>query len=253
LPDEQARAVIAGVDTLVTDLADTAGNRPFVARFIELVWGVTGEIYGHTTYRQMLKLYAPSYRPSATLMQGEIKDARDRLVGHASPIGTGDRRLAPTPRAPVRSAGLQNSDHEGSAARELNRFLEMETRRLREALTIAQSEQRQAEAGAERESAARQSAELRAAALEAAHGEQTALIEKLTDTINRLQAQADASHRHALLQVDRVRSETRAAEDKMRQLERTLEARSAELRNERTTSDHLRRQNSELRNRLGAR
>lgn len=83
LPDDQARAIIAAADALEADFPPGGNSRAFLAAFIARVHAITGEVYGHGTYRRLLKLYAPRYAPSSVTIHTEIQAFRGKLATRA--------------------------------------------------------------------------------------------------------------------------------------------------------------------------
>jgi hypothetical protein len=250
LPDSQARAIIGAVDALATALPAGHSTRQFLAPFIAQVYDITGRVYGHGTYRDLLGLYARDhgYRPSAVTIALEIKAFRAQL----------DKRLATAPVLPAPARDIDawtppaqgreapsGSRMDGGAALELNRLQLLEITRLREALNTATARLELAEQ--QRQAAADEAtqANARLTALQSSYELETQRYAELLAEVGRGQAQADASHRYALNQVESVRAETRAAQAETEQVRRKITALEQQLANERAISDSLRRQRNE--------
>jgi hypothetical protein len=252
LPDAQARAIIAAVDGLVRELPPGGPARAFLARFIPEVYRITGKVYGHTTYRQMLELYAPDYRPSTDTLRAEIDAFREALHERHDDADELARRIQvrisevmpSRPKPPPRVEYRPVPQNEASA--ELSRLQLLEIDRLRR--EQAETADRAARAEAARQALVMELAAERARAdsLESAQATLQALVKDLTATVERTQSQADANHRHGLLMVDEARGETRQQAALVEQLRQKLATRDAELRDARQMIDTQRRRINDL-------
>lgn len=249
LPDAQARQIIAAVDELAARHPPRTETRLFVRAFIRRAHQICGRVYSHVTVRKLLDLYADDYNPSSQLLQEEIRalQAERAAALGAAPAGGTE---APARRRPEAVTARAQAVDDSGAARDLARVLQVEVERVRAALAVAHQERNQADAARERMVTELAAAEAQAAALRETKASLEATVAQLLATVERTQSQADASHRHALLQVDSVRNETREARAEAQRLQGVIAARDAELRTERTTVDAMRRQISELRARL---
>lgn len=72
LPDSSVRHILAHVDELRMSFPVERGNRPFLAAFLRLVHGATGEVFGASIVRKLLRTYAPEYRPSTDTIHSEL-------------------------------------------------------------------------------------------------------------------------------------------------------------------------------------
>lgn len=249
LPDSQARRIIAAVDRLTTHAPAGQSSRPFLVGFIASVYEITGQVYGHGTYRRMLKLYAPQYRPSTPTIEAAIADFRATM-----PVGQADSGSGPRTLGKMRHQPIQRqvpAPQPESESLELARLQQLEIERLNAGLATLRGELASAQEAKDQLLARAISAESRASVLDTTLAELRDKVTELLNVVERTQAQADASHRHALMQVEQVRRETREARDETERAMRQLAAREAELRNERTMTSALRQQVNDLRARLG--
>jgi hypothetical protein len=244
LPDDLAKRIIAAVDALARDLPPGGPSRPFLAAFIPEIYRITGKVYGHSTYRQILELYAPAYRPSSDTLRAEIDAFREKLVERAPNSdphpSRSARRHAPesTERMPPR--------HQHEASAELARLQLLEIDRLRREHTALSERAARAEV-ARQELAGELAAEkARADTLEAGQATLQTLVKDLTATIERTQAQADGSHRHSLRMVEQARDETRQQAAIADQWRQRLAAKDSDLRAAQATIDALKRRVNDL-------
>lgn len=247
LPDDQAKRIIAAVEDLAPELPGGQGSRPFLAAFIERVHAITGQVYGHTTYRKMLDLYAPAYRPSTDTIQGEIRAYRARIETSrpAASVMAAGHGWRPAPAAEPsrpRRVALVPLSVESASALELSRLQTIENDRLRDQLADAQGRLMHAEALAARVTAEIAAERARADTLQVLIGQLQAEREEFRRSIERLQQHADAARRDALLRIDQLRMETREAQAENKALHTQLEQAHKDLRAEREFSSHLRLQ-----------
>jgi chromosome segregation ATPase len=252
LPDPQARRVIAAADALETAYPDS--SRAFLGAFIAEVYDITGEVYGHPTYREMLNLYARTWphKPSSETISKEIHAFKALLASSRVPAPDPEtRRLeaAISVRAvelPRRSAPARPAPVTGQAAdSELARLQLLEIVRLRDALSTNTAGLERAERQRQLAADGLTHANAQLAALQASYELETKRYAELLTEVGRGQERADASHRHALLQVEHLRAETRAAQAQTEQARRKITALEQQLVNERAISDGLRRQRNE--------
>lgn len=268
LPDDQASHVMQGMEVLreQIDVNPPARNKRHIwEQLVEIVYEATGQVYGHQTYREMLRIYGKAWGrqegeanewrhwPGTTAMQASIEVVRQRLKNSIA------RALETDPGIPVKSpirrppaipstiAHLHVVD-EGSD-REMERFLRIEIEELRSGLALERVRANDAAAGKERTVQDAREIQSRLETVQTAYTEQKIMNQQLTDAIERMQAQSDASHRYSLMQIDKVRSETRQAHEELISLKHQLSAAQRMLTNERTIVDNYRRQLSDLRNR----
>ena len=268
LPDAQATAIMRGLDEIrpqCDQIGPGYSKRALWERVVELVHQATGRIYGHHTYREILKIYGKvwtgnteeggdasewKYGPSTTTLQTAISAVKNRREATLTPSAIESLpQQGFVPAAPREPAAAQGADV-GDEGREMERFLRMEIEALRAELSMERSQRIDAVARQERavEEAREVSAQLNA--LQAAYDEQKMIHAQLTATLERMQAQSDASHKYALLQIERVRGETRDKDEELLAAKEQLIAARKMLDNERTLAESYRRQVNELRTRL---
>lgn len=253
LPDHQARLILAGVEQ-INLVAGGSDNRPFLQEFIKLVHGVTGEVYGAPTYRQLLRQFAPGRNPSLTTVHSEIRAYRSRA--RAQDAERPQERNQDT-SAPALPNSLQDSVSASGRGISVANTLEKQDELLKlQALEVNHLRGRLAEmerqvhvADVARNAAERDAAELRvelSASREFATKQQET-IRGLTEALETANARAAAEHRHNLQRVDAIRQEVRQAQERLQSAEQRIAMRESELKNAHALADGLRRQLSQLR------
>lgn len=251
LSDSHASAILRGVDMIGFVHAEGASTRPFLREFINLVHAVTGKRFGASTYRKMLSLYVPSCAPSTETIQNEIRNFHlERSNSSLLTDGLGLTMSAPKAATVTSPKTIRSSparDHAIDSTLELARQHSLENTRLRQKIDrlndhLAETRGHQM---ALQESVVRHLATAEAQA-ETIHGLQDQLRE-LTATITIIQQRSDATMRHALMQVENVRKETREAEAQRDAALRRTEALQIQLKNAQVMADSFRRQLSKTR------
>jgi len=250
-------------------IAPGQSKRALWEAVVEWVHQATGQIYGHQTYRAILKAYGQawpgqaeaggeggvwSYGPSTSTLQAAIravKRRREADLTSSTLESLPQQALVPAPRRESPTAQwAEVVEKPGDEGREMERFLRMEIETLRAELSLERSQR--FDAVARQESAVEQARGLstRLHALQAAYDEQQTIQAQLTAALERVQAQSDASHKYALLQIERVRGETRDKDKALLTSKEQLIAARKMLDNERTLAENYRRQVNQLRSRL---
>jgi len=266
LPDAQATVIMHGLEEMrphFERIAPGQSKRALWEAVVEWVHQATGQIYGHQTYRAILKAYGKAwtgnaeengessewkYGPSTSTLQAAIRAVKRRR--EADPTSRA-REAGPAPRRePPTAQWAEVVEKPGDEGREMERFLRMEIEALRAELSLERSQR--FDAVARQESAVEQARGLstRLHALQAAYEEQQTIQAQLTAALERVQAQSDASHKYALLQIERVRGETRDKDKALLTSKEQLIAARKMLDNERTLAENYRRQVNQLRSRL---
>jgi len=272
LPDAQATAIMRGLEALRLqgDQIGPGQNKRFLwEALVELVHQATGRIYGHHTYREILKIYGKAwtgnteeggdasewkYGPSTSTLQAAIRAVKCRREADLT-LSTLEAwpqpACVPAPRRePPTAQWADVVERPGDEGREMERFLRMEIEALRAELSMERSQRIDAVARQERAEQEARGLSTQLNTLQAAYDEQKTIQAQLTATLERLQAQSDASHKYALLQIERVRGETRDKDEELLTAKEQLIAARKMLDNERTLADSYRRQVNELRTRL---
>lgn len=267
LPDDAVRHILRGLDPIKTAFPDTSNTRPFLAAFIALVHEATGNVYGASTYRKLLKTFAHEYRPGTNTIQSEIMrfrkhmaaaPARDNALGatdmpasaepaastapaaHTGPSPTallaGIERLANLMAA--RSAASHVASPESS---EVLQIVESECRRLQEHNSHLQTQL--STMYQEREALQQELATLRAErdTFQKVADEQKEQLSKLADAVELAQARVADSHRFALGRIENASAETRMWQDRVRELTKEVEHYKKKLTDEQEYADSLRR------------
>jgi len=141
-----------------------------------------------------------------------------------------------------REAAAPPAHAEAIAALELSRLQSMENDRLRSQLTATQDRMSHNEALAARLAADLAAERTRADTLQTLMEQLQVEREQFRQSIERLQHQADAARRDALLRIDQLHSETREAQAESRALRERLEQAHKDLHAEREFSALLRQQ-----------
>jgi len=271
LPDAQATVIMRGLEEMrphFDQIAPGQSKQALWEALVEWVHQATGRFYGHQTYRAILKVYGQAwtgqaeagaeagvwkYGPSTSTLQAAIRAVKRRReadptscareAGPAPACGPAPRREPPT------AQWAEVVEKPGDEGREMERFLRMEIEALRAELSLERSQRLDAVARQERAVEEARGLSDRLHALEAAYAEQKTIQAQLTAALERMQAQSDASHKYALLQIERVRGETRDKEKEIGVAQEQLSAARQLLDNERALAESYRRQVHALRHR----
>jgi hypothetical protein len=272
LPDAQATAIMRGLEALLRLQGDQIGpgqNKRFLwEALVEVVHQATGRFYGHQTYRALLKIYGQAwtgnpeeggsagawpYGPSTSTLQAAIravKRQREADLTSSALEAWPEPACGPAPRRePLTAQWAEVVEKPGDEGREMERFLRMEIEALRAELSLERSQRLDAVARQERAVEQARGLSTQLHALEAAYDEQKTIQAQLTAALERMQAQSDASHKYALLQIERVRGETRDKEKEIGVAQEQLSAARQLLDNERALAESYRRQVHALRHR----
>jgi len=273
LPDAQATAIMRGLEALrpQCDQIGPGQNKRFLwEALVEVVHQATGRFYGHQTYRALLKIYGQAwtgnpeeggsagawqYGPSTSTLQAAIRavkrrreadpTSRAREAGPEPACGPAPRREPPT------AQWAEVVEKPGDEGREMERFLRMEIEALRAEFSMERNQRLDAVARQELAVEEARGLSTQLHALQAAYDEQKTIQAQLTAALERVQAQSDASHKYALLQIERVRGETRDKDEALLTTKEQLIAARKMLDNERALAESYRRQVNELRIRVG--
>jgi len=271
LPDAQATVIMRGLEEMrpqFDQIGAGHNKRPLWEALVELVHQATGQIYGHQTYRAILKAYGKAwtgnaeengetsewkYGPSTSTLQAAIcavKRRREADLTSSAREAWPQPACGPAPRREPPTAQwadvVERPEDEG---REMERFLRLEIEALRAELSIERSQRLDAVARQERAVEEARGLSIQLHALQAAYDEQKTIQGQLTAALERMQAQSDASHKYALLQIERVRGETRDKDEALLTAKEQLMAARKLLDNERALAESYRRQVNALRHR----
>lgn len=250
LPDDQVRTILRGIDELGYEHSNGTSTRQFLGNFIEIVHSITGKRYGASTYRKMLSLYVPSCNPSTETLQDEIRkfqDKRDALAPQVNAIAVLAASSPAAVRPPKDGGSSAIKGNVIDSTLELAMQQSIENKRLRQRIETAS--QQLSRAGEQR------TALLEAIAGHVATNEAQAAanldlhkhIQDLTASISIIQQRSDATMRHALLQVESVRKETREAETERDIALRRIDALQTQLKNAQAMIESFRRQLNQAR------
>ncbi len=271
LPDAQATVIMRGLEEMRPQferIAPGQSKQALWEALVEWVHQATGRFYGHQTYRAILKVYGQAwtgqaeagaeggvwpYGPSTSTLQAAIcavKRRRDADPTSSTLESLPQQAFVPAPRRePPTAQWADVVERPEDEAREMERFLRMEIEALRAELSIERSQRLDAVARQERAVEEARGLSIQLHALEAAYDEQKTIQAQLTAALERMQAQSDASHKYALLQIERVRGETRDKEKEIGVAQEQLSAARQLLDNERALAESYRRQVHALRHR----
>lgn len=263
LPDDVVRHLLRGLDPLKVAFPDTSNTRPFLAAFITLVHEATGNVYGASTYRQLLKTFAPEYRPGTSTLQSEIMRFRKRLdeartVDSNTPAAADLSASAAAPihapvSAPALLAGIDRlaillstlSATPNAAASpessEVLQIVESECRRLQEHNSQLQTQLRTMYE--ERESLQQELAALRAErdTFNTVASEQKEQLEKLAAAVELAQARVADSHKFAMGRIENASAETRMWQERARESAKEVQHYKKKLADEQEYANSLRR------------
>lgn len=250
LPDSQASAVLRAVSDIEATLPHGVTTHVlFVDRFIAAVHAATGRIYGASTYRRLLKQFAPHRGPGTVTLQRAVE--RFRAEHQAQSVAP--TAEAPAPAVQSGKRAQSSTDRRDDAWEKQAEILQYQQLELDQARARAESAERRAAAA----DAARERALLEAAAataeLEAAQQLATTLQasnEKLTAALQLAAERAASENKANMNRIDTVRQETRAAEARMRDAEVALGKAEKALRDERILTDNFRMQVAHLQQQL---
>ena len=271
LPDAQATVIMRGLEEMrphFERIAPGQSKRALWEAVVEWVHQATGRIYSHQTYRAILKVYGQAwtgqaeaggeggvwqYGPSTSTLQAAIravKRRREADLTSSTLESLPQQAFVPVPRRePPTAQWAEVVEKPVDEGREMERFLRMEIEALRAELSMERSQRLDAVARQERAVEEARGLSDRLHALEAAYAEQQTIQAQLTAALERMQAQSDASHKYALLQIERVRGETRDKEKEIGVAQEQLSAARQLLDNERALAESYRRQVHALRHR----
>ncbi len=254
LPDAVASKILRGIDDLRNEYPISLGTRPFVGAFIRLVYEASGDVYGAKTYRELLKSYAPEYKPSTTTVHDEKKRFEDDLrqvTEKTEPPGW--KAQEPMAQYPItgalseRSVGGQNREAFAVDVA-LIRTLEEENSRLRRQAESLKNEL--STATAELNELINQQSRLQSERnMAQAHAQE--LIERIGElaaAVQRADEQVQASHRFAMGRIENATAEVRLWKDQLAAMEGKYAALEKKLRDEQQLSDTYRRALTEARN-----
>ena len=279
LPDACVRHIVANVDALQGQFPPDTGNRPFLAAFIALVREATGEVFGASTYRKLLKLYAPDYRPSTPTIQAEIESFKAKAERPAStahwvpdgrPCGLASRLTTPeaaldlaqadvpngigtSAELPGVLAGLERLIEQVKDQRAIQagaetfhtdalvRTLEAENERLRAHNEYLQDRLTQFERQKDAENLELTTLRAQKEQLEQQCENLTRRITELAQAFERAQAQVDSSHKFALGRIEDATGELRRYKDQHAIASNNIEVLKKKLEDERMMTDTLRR------------
>ena len=241
LPDDQARAVMLGVQDIEQAIGTTARNREFLKHFVPHVHRTTGQIFGASTFLRLLKQFAPSRSPSSDTVLSEVTAYRNTMAA------AGDIPARPL-TAVMHAALAAASSEEWQRLKELMAYQKMELAQAREREQAAATQAAKADHAREQAliDAAAARAELRAA-IDLANSRQET-IQQLADALQVANSRSAADNRIALQRVDEIRSETRQVQEQLRIAHLALQTKDKELNQIRVLADSLRGKVSQLRN-----
>lgn len=257
LPDDQVRHILANIDELTASFPAGNSTRPFLAAFLQLVYDATGKIFGASTVRKLLQLYASDYKPSTNTIQKELALFKD--MGSTTPVTSVSasehvtsppmQRDPDNSRLPMLIAGLQRSienlpqstSETSNQPHILAQAFEAENQRLRHHIERLESSL---------ETSSKQLAHMRTN-LDTAIAERDTYkksnadlldrLENLTDAVRMADEQTAASHRFALERVEESRGEVRRYQDEITQTKKVISDLKKQLEAEQSMTDALRR------------
>lgn len=266
LPDDQVRHILSRIDELTALFPSGANTRPFIAAFLQLVYDATGQVFGASTVRKLLQLYAPDYRPSTTTIQKEIKLFRHQqsyslhgqsVISSTKPHMTTERSPANAPleHVEIRAlkaliSGLQRTietmpkpnaaptiDNTGLLAQ----AFESENKRLR--LQIEQLTRRLEQGESELQEANKELATVKIErdTYQRINKEQLQRIEALSEAVKKAEERTHASHQFALQRIEDSRNELRQVQEKLQQAEKKNQALIKQVEDEKVMTETMRR------------
>lgn len=265
LPDGQVRHILSRIDELTAAFPLGANTRPFVAAFLQLVYDATGQVFGASTVRKLLQLYAPDYRPSTTTIQKEIELFKQTLTLSGNsvmspPVTTSNP--VPAATAPANSqqaemgalkaliSGLQrtietlpkpSASPPTGSDNLLAQAFESENKRLRQQLEQLAHRLEQGETAFHSTQK-----ELKAVTVERntylhVNQEQLQRIESLTEAVHKAEERTHASHQFALQRIEDSRTELRQLQEKLSQSQKRNQELLKQIEDEKIMTETLRR------------
>ena len=116
LPDDQARAVMLGVQDIEQAIGIDASNREFLKHFVPHVHRTTGQVFGSSTFLRLLKQFTPGRSPSSDTVLSAVTAYRNTMAG------AGDIPARPVP-AVVPAAPAEANTAEWQRLTELMGYL----------------------------------------------------------------------------------------------------------------------------------
>lgn len=257
LPDDQVRHILSRIDELTALFPSGANTRPFIAAFLQLVYDATGQVFGASTVRKLLQLYAPDYRPSTTTIQKEIELFRHQqpfsLRGHnginsteAPPpsqhveikalkaLISGLQRTIETMPKPSATPTVDNTGLLAQAFESENKRLRLQLEQLTRRLEQGESELQEAKKDlatvkAERDTYLR------------INQEQLQRIEALSEAVKKAEERTHASHQFALQRIEDSRNELRQVQEKLQLAEKKNQVLIKQVEDEKIMTENMRR------------
>lgn len=268
LPDDQVRHILSRIDELTALFPSGANTRPFIAAFLQLVYDATGQVFGASTVRKLLQLYAPDYRPSTTTIQKEIELFRHQQsfsLNRHSGISSTEPYMA-TDHSPITAppssqhveitalkaliSGLQRTietmpkpsatptvDNTGLLAQ----AFESENKRLRLQLEQLTRRLEQGESGLQEAKKELATVKTERDTYLRINQEQLQRIEALSEAVKKAEERTHASHQFALQRIEDSRNELRQVQEKLQQAEKKNQALIKQVEDEKIMTENMRR------------
>lgn len=260
LPDHQVRHILSHMDELTATFPAGGSTRPFLASFIQLVYEATGRVFGASTVRKLLQLYAEDYKPSTNTIQKELE--LFKKMGGAVPVTSVEASepeipTSPNPtyktaddnRLPMLIAGLQRAIEtlpqttaaNGDQQQILAQAFDAENQRLRHQIERLSNVLENNNKELEKARTALDSALTERDTYQNLNAELLERLESLTDAVRMSDEQTAASHRFALGRVEESRAEIRRYQDELAHTKKVISDLKKQLEAEQSMTDALRR------------
>lgn len=262
LPDDQVRYILSHIDELKVSFPPAASTRPFLASFIQLVYDATGKVFGASTVRKLLQLYAADYRPSTNTIQKELELFKGAAEGavpakhvvtpsqHTTPkVGPPPYRTTDESRLPILMAGLlraiedlpQTATGSGDQPQILAQAFEAENQRLRNHIERLSSSLENNTQELAQVKTSLDAAIAERNTYQSLNAELLERLETLTDAVRMADEQTAASHRFALERVEESRADVRRYQDELAHTKKVISNLKKQLEAEQSMTDALRR------------